>query len=139
MKVKLITADRMVFEIEIPHRDAPHKIRQELRKKLNDYQIPTLTTEDSGSRTYVFAGLRGGVPAYEEYVPTCYGTDKIREAFFLGFMVSREGFCSEYMDDGHAPPTLQPKNGTVDQARAECVGSEEFLRLRELAVDRLSL
>ncbi len=141
MKAKLITADGMTCEVNVQWKDRlayPTEIRQRLHRRhvnIDDIHDPISDVRD---RRYVFDMRdQNDVPVYREKEEQLFGTDVIREAFFLGFMVSREGFCSECMVDDLAPQRLQPENGTVAQARAECVGSMEFVRLRELAVERI--
>lgn len=73
--------------------------------------------------------------------------DKLREAFFLGFMVSREGYNGECADEYLAPDGVRPDGCShlsapdlekaIDEFRADMFGEEEFRALADLAVARV--
>jgi hypothetical protein len=140
MKAKLITADLLDFEIEIPNKEAPTEIRRFIRRRsasARPEEYATALTELCPVRTYLLRSYQDGVPVYEEEVQKYWDVNVIQEAFTLGFMVTREGFCSESMFDHHAPPCLQPATGTEAQFKEDWSQNPEFLRLRELAVQRI--
>ncbi len=60
-----------------------------------------------------------------------------REAFMLGFMVSREGFNAECDYEHCAPDTLRPEHSGEADFRVHIESNEVFVRLCEMAVKRL--
>lgn len=144
MKAKLVTADLLDFEIEIPNKEAPTEIRRFIRRRsasARPEEYATALTELCPVRTYSLRSYQDGVPVYEEDVQKYWDINVIQEAFTLGFMITREGFCAESMFDDMAPNGFE--SDYIDGARSFAKAKEdvqkspEFLRLRELAVRRI--
>ncbi|HTD05094.1 hypothetical protein [Undibacterium sp.] len=58
----------------------------------------------------------------------------LREAFMLGFMVSREGFNGELLHDELAPSGVHPDGGEIREFRQLAATMPEFRRLQQAAV-----
>jgi len=58
----------------------------------------------------------------------------LREAFMLGFMVSREGFNGELFNDELAPSGVHPDGGEIKEFRRLAASMPEFNRLQRAAV-----
>lgn len=61
----------------------------------------------------------------------------IKEAFFLGFMISREGFNGECAFEHKVPQELKADGCTEEKLRQYIEEMEDFKHLRKLAVERL--
>ena len=63
---------------------------------------------------------------------------KLREAFLLGFMISRQGFNAEYVGQHDAPTKLHPDDGdTIENFREQMAETEIFCDLQNMAIGRL--
>lgn len=73
--------------------------------------------------------------------------DKLREAFFLGFMITREGFNGESAHDHLMPDGLRPDgyrgkpdaeiDAAIREEQAEMLSDPDFRALADLAVARV--
>ncbi|MES2103661.1 MAG: hypothetical protein V4634_06545 [Pseudomonadota bacterium] len=58
----------------------------------------------------------------------------LREAFMLGFMVSREGFNGELFNEELAPSGVHPDGGEIKEFQQLAESMPEFKRLQQAAV-----
>ncbi|MES2070849.1 MAG: hypothetical protein V4488_10910 [Pseudomonadota bacterium] len=58
----------------------------------------------------------------------------LKEAFLLGFMVSREGFNGELFNDELAPSGVHPDGGEISEFRQLAASMPEFTRLQHAAI-----